>query len=179
MENHLKVLAICGSTRANSANLLLLQHLQTIAAPYFNISIYTALDQLPHFNPDLDTDFPPAEIRELRRLVEKADGIIICTPEYVFSIPGSLKNALEWFVSTTLLSDKPTTLITASSSGEFAHKELKLIMDTLGARSTEDMALLIKSIKSKMSASGEISSSELITQLQRVVLSLHVFLKSI
>lgn len=122
MDNHPKVLAICGSTRVQSANLLLLQYLQKTAAPYFNITIYTHLDQLPHFNPDLDSDSPPAEIRELRRLVEEVDGIIICTPEYVFSIPGSLKNALEWFVSTTLLSDKPTALITASSSGDVAHK---------------------------------------------------------
>ncbi len=176
MDNHPKVLAICGSTRVQSANLLLLQYLQKTAAPYFNITIYTHLDQLPHFNPDLDTDPPPAEIRELRRLVEEADGIIICTPEYVFSIPGSLKNALEWFVSTTLLSDKPTALITASSSGDVAHKELKLIMDTLGARSNEDTVVLIKSIKSKMSATGEISSSELRERLLQLILSLNTLL---
>ncbi|MFZ1632318.1 MAG: NADPH-dependent FMN reductase [Chitinophagales bacterium] len=176
MDNHPKVLAICGSTRAQSANLLLLQYLQKTAAPYFNINIFTGLDQLQHFNPDLDTDPPPAEILELRRLVEEADGIIICTPEYVFSVPGSLKNALEWFVSTTLLNDKPTALITASSSGDLAHKELKLIMDTLGARSNDDTILLIKSIKSKMSTNGEISNTELIEQLKRVVLSLNALL---
>ena len=67
-----------------------------------------------------------------RKSIEEADAVLICTPEYVFSLPGILKNALEWTVSTTVFSDKPTALLTASSSGEKAHESLLLVMKTLG-----------------------------------------------
>jgi NAD(P)H-dependent FMN reductase len=71
---------------------------------------------MPHFDPELSTDNPPKIIVEFRTAIEKADGILICTPEYVFIIPSGL-NAIEWCVSTTVFSDKPVGLITASADG--------------------------------------------------------------
>jgi NAD(P)H-dependent FMN reductase len=57
------------------------------------------------------------QLLAFRKKIEDADGVLICTPEYVYSLPGSLKNAVEWMVSTTLFTDKPAALITAASSG--------------------------------------------------------------
>ncbi len=64
---------------------------------------------------DLDGENPPEAVLAFRKQIAAADGVLICTPEYVFTLPGSLKNALEWCVSTTIFSQKPTGLITASA----------------------------------------------------------------
>ena len=123
MSSKKKILAIIGSTRANSSNLKLVQHVAALTTESLDVIIFEGLSELPHFNPDLDTEQPPIAIVKFRQLIADSDGIIICTPEYVFSMPGSLKNAIEWCVSTTLFSKKPTGLITASASGEKGHEE--------------------------------------------------------
>nr|WP_288933719.1 NAD(P)H-dependent oxidoreductase [uncultured Allomuricauda sp.] len=100
-----------------------------------------------------------------------ADGIIICTPEYVFSIPSGLKNAIEWCVATVVFSDKPIGLITASASGEKGHEELKLIMKTVQTIFTEDTTLLIQGIKGKITVEGEITDDETERKLKKFMRS--------
>ncbi len=155
MQQRKKVLAICGSTRAASVNLHILQRIAEMYKTEMDISMYTSIDQLPHFNPDLDTETPPQAVIDLRKQIAAADGILICTPEYVFSLPGSFKNAIEWLVSTTLLTDKPAALITASSSGQKAHEALNLVMRTVGVRLGEHTSLLISAPKTKLSMDGQ------------------------
>ena len=157
MQERKKILAICGSTRTESVNLHILQRIAEIYEQEMDISIFTAIDQLPHFNPDLDTDTPPQTVIDFRKKIAASDGILICTPEYVFSLPGSFKNAIEWLVSTTLLTDKPAALITASSSGQKAHEALNLVMRTVGVKLTEKSSLLISAPKTKLTADGQIS----------------------
>ncbi|RYJ38429.1 NADPH-dependent FMN reductase [Flavobacterium anhuiense] len=130
------------------------------------MEIFEDLERLPHFNPDLDTDNPPQEIISFRNKIISADGVIICTPEYVFSLPGSLKNALEWCVSTTIFSNKKTGLITASASGEMGHEQLMLLMKTLEAKFDETAQLLIQGVRAKVNAEGEIVSEETANALQ-------------
>lgn len=154
MDNRKHVLAIIGSTRANSFNLNLVKAFAKQAAHQFDVHIFEGIGNLPHFNPDLDTENPPQEIVAFRKLIEHADALLICTPEYVFSLPGSLKNAIEWCVSTTLFSQKPTGLITASASGQKAHEELQLIMGTVEAKMTKATTLLIPGIKSRFDSKG-------------------------
>jgi chromate reductase, NAD(P)H dehydrogenase (quinone) len=120
------------------------------------LSVFNDLKTLPHFDPELSSNKPPKLIEAFRDNIEKADGILICTPEYVFSIPSGLKNAIEWCVSTTVFSDKPTALITASADGQKGHEELKLIMKTVMTKFTDETTLLIQGIKGKINAHGEI-----------------------
>jgi len=162
-----KILAICGSTRAESANLKLLRVLAQWAGRQFDFTIFEGLADLPHFNPDLDVEPAPAAVAALRQQIADADGVIICTPEYVFSLPGSLKNALEWMVSTTIFDGKPTGLLTASASGEKGHEQLLLVMRTLSAAFTEETQLLIKSVKAKIGPDGQIKDAATEQQLQR------------
>ncbi|MCC6726899.1 MAG: NAD(P)H-dependent oxidoreductase [Saprospiraceae bacterium] len=162
-----KILAICGSTRADSANLKLLQLLAQWAGSSYEFTIYDGLASLPHFNPDLDVEPAPEAVTALRQRITDADGFIICTPEYVFSLPGSLKNALEWMVSTVIFDGKPTGLITASSSGEKGHEQLLLVMRTLSAGFTEETQLLIKSVKAKVAPDGQIKDATTEEQLRR------------
>ncbi|MES2780809.1 MAG: NADPH-dependent FMN reductase [Bacteroidota bacterium] len=154
-----KVLAICGSIKNTSANYTLLKTIQTLANDMFELEIYDELTTLPYFNPNPENENSHASVVAFRNKIATADGIFICTPEYVFSLPGILKNALEWTVSTTVFTDKPAALITASSSGKVAHESLLLIMKTLGVKTSDECCLLIQSIKSKMTADGNIIDS--------------------
>jgi chromate reductase len=169
MPDKKNILAIPGSTRKASANLHILQALESMYTSQAKFTIYRELDRLPHFNPDLDIDPAPPEIKQLRDLVTAADAVIICTPEYVFSMPGSLKNALEWMVSTVLFSDKPTALITASLSGLKAHEELQLVVSMIGAKLSPATNLLIQSPKTRISAEGVITDIDTLNKLRQVM----------
>jgi len=143
------ILAIIGSASSNSANLKLVKQIAILTENVFNLEIFNDLKTLPHFDPELSTDNPPEQIVAFRNAIDKSDGIIICTPEYVFSIPSGLKNAIEWCISTTVFSNKPSGLITASASGQKGHEELILIMKTAMAKFTDETTLLIQGIKGK------------------------------
>jgi NAD(P)H-dependent FMN reductase len=164
-----KVFAICGSTREQSANLSILQYVADVSSNRLEFEIYTRLAELPHFNPDVDKDKAPDIVEELRNKIKKADGILICTPEYVFSLPGSLKNAIEWCVSTTIFSEKPVALITASASGVKAHESLQLVMKTIYADVREETQLLIQGAKGKVNANGEIKDAVTAQQLSVLI----------
>ena len=160
-----KIFAIIGSARTNSSNEQLVKKLAELTAEKWSVTIFEGPGRLPHFNPDLDNERPPFEVVEFRQQITEADGVIICTPEYIFSLPGSLKNAIEWCVSTTIFSRKPVGLITASASGEKAQEELKLIMKTIEAEFTEETTLLIKGIKGKFDEEGNLTDEKAKTAL--------------
>lgn len=155
-----KIFAVSGSTRSQSTNIKLLKYIADLTSNIYEFILFEDLAEIPHFNPDLDTDNPPKQIIDFRNHIVEADGIIICTPEYVFSMPGSLKNALEWLVSTTLFLDKPTGLITASAQGEKGHEQLKLIMQSIGAQFNDETQLLISGIRAKMDSEGNLVHEE-------------------
>lgn len=165
----IKIVAITGSTRNNSSNYKILKFIAEQIKDLFEVEIFENIDKLPHFNPDLDSETPPQEVVSFRNKIDNADGVIICTPEYIFSLPGSLKNALEWCVSTTVFSNKRTGLITASASGEMGHEQLILIMKTLEANLKEDTQLLISGIRGKINEKGEITNVETSDNLQNFI----------
>ncbi|HSD07457.1 NAD(P)H-dependent oxidoreductase [Flavobacterium sp.] len=154
MTKKITVFVLIGSASKNSANEKLVQHFTALTKDIFELNIFKDLKTLPHFDPDLTTAFPPTEIIEFRENIEKADGILICTPEYIFSIPSGLKNAIEWCVATTVFTDKTIGLITASASGIKGHEELQLIMRTVMANFTPETTLLIQGIKGKINEQG-------------------------
>ena len=160
------VLAIIGSASEKSANEKLIEYISVQTQDDFNINIFDRLKELPHFDPLQSADYPPDEVISFRNLIHQADAVIICTPEYVFSIPSGLKNAIEWCVATTVFSGKSMGLITASANGEKCHEELQLIMRTLMAKFTEETTLLINGIKGKIDNSGKIIDARTITQLK-------------
>jgi chromate reductase len=132
----MKIIAICGSLRAQSSNLALLRAATNLG---IDVQIYDGLGSLPHFNPDDDVEgaTPPPAVTELRTLLAEADGILISSPEYAHGVPGSLKNALDWLVSDGALVDKPVALINASPiGGEFARDSLVETLRTMNWRVT-------------------------------------------
>ena len=156
MNRRKKIFAIVGSASKNSANEHLLEFIAQQLPSEFEVSIFKELKLLPHFDPEATIDNPPKSIADFRNKINEADGLIICTPEYVFSIPSGLKNAIEWCVATTVFTDKPVGLITASAHGAKGHEELRLIMKTVVAKFTEETTLLIQGVKGKINESGEV-----------------------
>ncbi len=164
-----KVLAISGSTRINSNNEAILKAISEIYRDKIEVNIYDGIAKLPHFNPDIKDDKVEQSVIDFRKQIDESDGVIICTPEYVFSIPGSLKNAIEWTVSTVVFSEKPVALITASTSGEKAHEELYLIMKTLSMKVNNDTRVLISGPKKKIDRSGKIIDEKTLTDVKKAV----------
>ncbi|MGZ3757698.1 MAG: NADPH-dependent FMN reductase [Mucilaginibacter sp.] len=160
------IMAIPGSLRAGSSNHAILKYLATKVPAEIEYTIYNDLGTIPPFDPGLDNDTPPAAIKNLRQLLAEASGIIICTPEYAFGVPGQLKNMLDWLVSSGSLVDKPVCLITASSVGENAHASLLLTLGALSANVIEDSCLLIPFIRAKMDKDGNVMDEETVKSLK-------------
>ena len=174
-----QIFAIVGSADKNSSNFQLLRRISELAKNSFHVTIFNKLSELPHFDPELSIENPPQSIVNFRTNISNADGIIICTPEYVFSIPSGLKNAIEWCVATTVFSHKPVGIITAAASGQKGHDELKLIMMTIEAIISDETCLLISGIKGKLNKEGHIIDEKTLITLQKFVESYDKFVNSI
>ena len=157
MEHRKNILAISGSTRKQSSNLNLIKAIEKLYANELSIKIYDGLLNLPQFNPDDDTENPPVQVTDLRKQIKEANGILICTPEYAMGVPGSLKNLLDWTVSSSDFSNKPVVAITASSSGQKAHLSLLATLQVIEALINERTQLLISFIKTKVNDRQQIT----------------------
>ena len=154
MENPFHLVAISGSLRAGSTNTLLIHAARRIAPPDMTWTLYDGLDDLPHFSPERDQeDVLPAPVRRLRDLLGVADGVLISTPEYAHGLPGSLKNALDWMVSSGEFDGKPTLAISASPSERGGDRALASLVQTLmvlGARIAPGGAIAVPFVRAKL-----------------------------
>lgn len=160
------IFIIIGSASPDSSNEQIVDYVSTLWSEY-EVQVFKDLKSLPHFDPQRSVQDPPPEIMALRSQIEQADGLLICSPEYIFSIPSGLKNVFEWCVASTVFSDKPTGIITASASGIKGHEELQLILKTLMARCTADTSLLIPGVKGKINAQGQLTDEKTKQELQQ------------
>jgi chromate reductase len=139
-----KIVAISGSLRARSSNSALLRAAATLAPVGMELVFYEELGALPHFNPDLDFEgaTPAPAVHRLRETLAAADGVVICSPEYAHGLPGSLKNGLDWIVSSGELTDKPVLLLNAApAGGEIAQALLTDTLQMMGARVLREASL--------------------------------------
>jgi len=178
MSERKKILAISGSTRANSTNLNLIRAIVALTPHMFEITIFNELGDLPQFNPDLDNATPPAVITDFRNKLKAADGILICTPEYAMGVPGSLKNAIDWTVSSCEFSHKPTALITASSIGQKGHAALMETLKVIEANITDETQLIISFAKTKVSADNKITDPQTLTDVMSLLNAFYVLKSS-
>ena len=156
MKHQKTILAINGSASQNSSNSIVINEVKENCRDEYNFIIFDRLTELPPFQTALTDNNVPEKVIEFRELIKRADGLLICTPEYVFSIPSGLKNAIEWCVSTTVFSQKKTGLITAAANGRKGHEELLLIMETLEAKFTAETTMLLPGIKGKIEQDGQL-----------------------
>jgi chromate reductase len=169
MANLFNVVGISGSTRENSINLVLLKIIVEMFSNKLNMDIYERIALLPQFNPDHDQENIESEVLRFRNLIESADGVIICTPEYAHGVPGTLKNAIDWTVSSSGFYQKPTVLITASTDGKFGHQALMETLLAIGCRNVEQLQMVISFVKTKVTAEGKITEADALDRLTAII----------
>lgn len=138
----MKILAIPGSLRVGSYNAALARAARELAPPGVEIELFESLARLPHYDQDLDerdTAAPPA-VRKLRERIEDADALLFVTPEYNGSVPGVLKNAIDWASARHRGSslENKTVAIAGVTTGQYgavwAQQDLRKILGISGAR---------------------------------------------
>lgn len=164
-----KIVAISGSTRERSTNLNLIHAIADLAIDLFEVNIYRGLMELPQFNPDNDNEKAGDQVADLRLQLREADGVLFCTPEYAMGVPGALKNAIDWTVSSADLYRKPTALITASSVGEKAHASFLETLKVIDANITHKTQLLISHAKLKVSNEHKITDDKTLADVQMLI----------
>ena len=141
------VLTLVGSLRAASVNRQLAQAAALAAPDHVSVVIYEGLGNLPFYNEDIDTEDPPAPVAALRAAAADADAVLVVTPEYNGSIPGVLKNAIDWLsrpYGNSALQGKPLAVIGAAlgrHGGAWAHDETRKSFGIAGPRVIESITL--------------------------------------
>ena len=167
----MKVLAISGSLRSESYNTGLLRALAEEAPAGIDVELWHGLKEIPAYDADDDVAPGPAPVEELRAAVLAADAVIFATPEYNSSIPGALKNALDWAsrpFGTHSFYNKPVAVL-ASSTGAFggiwSQAELRKVLGAMGARVTE-VEVAVGHVAEKFSPEGELIDAGVRQQLR-------------
>ncbi|MBJ8338665.1 NAD(P)H-dependent oxidoreductase [Antrihabitans sp. YC3-6] len=160
----MSILLISGSTRASSTNTAALR---TVAQLADDAHLYEGLAGLPAFNPDDDGDIVPEPVAALRHAIEGSDAVLICTPEYAGSMPGSIKNLLDWLVGSTVMTDKPTAWIhvAAPGRGDGAHDQLRTVLTYIQASVVEAACIRMPVSRTDVGDDGLLSSADLRAQL--------------
>jgi chromate reductase len=139
----LRVLAISGSLRRESHNTALLRALRAEAPEGVDVDLWHGLKEIPAYDQDDDVVPGPRTAERFRDLVRDADAVFFATPEYNSSVPGALKNALDWAsrpLATNSFRNKPVAVISSSAGafgGVWAAAELRKVLGAMGARVTE------------------------------------------
>ncbi len=157
----MRVLAISGSLRDASNNTALLRALREEAPSGVDVEVWNGLKEIPPYDQDDDVVPGPPAVEAFRSLVRNADAVFFATPEYNSSVPGALKNALDWAsrpLATNAFRNKPVAVV-ASSTGAFggvwAAAELRKVLGTMGARVT-DAELAVGHAAEKLDANGKL-----------------------
>jgi NAD(P)H-dependent FMN reductase len=128
-----RILAICGSLQASSENLRLLQLAAKTAPAEVEVLLFDGIRDLPHFNPDLEAGEAPEAVRLWRAALSDSDGVLIACPEYGHSLPGSLKNAIDWAIGSGELYGKAVAITAAVGARERGRRGLAALRQTLDA----------------------------------------------
>ena len=144
----MRVLGISGSLRRDSYNTQLLRAAAELAPDTVELELYDGLAAIPPYNQDIQDTAAPASVEDLRERIAAADAVLIATPEYNGSVPGVLKNALDWAsrpFPDNALRNKPVAVVgavTGAYGGIWAQADLRKILGLIGARVIEgDVAI--------------------------------------
>jgi chromate reductase, NAD(P)H dehydrogenase (quinone) len=127
----MRILGISGSLQARSANLALLEAAAAVAPPGVEVVVFDGLRALPQFNPDLEADGPLPVVEEWRMAIAGSDALLIASPEYGFSLPGSLKNGIDWVIGSGELERKVVAITASVNHPERGRRGLLALRDTL------------------------------------------------
>jgi chromate reductase len=170
----MRVLGIAGSLRRDSYNSGLLRAAADVLPSGVELEVFDGLKAIPPYDADDDGEIAPAPVAALRSAIAEADAVLIATPEYNASIPGVLKNALDWASrphATNPLRGKPAAVVGASTGmfgAVWAQAEARKVLSTIGAR-VVDMELPVPEGDERFDAAGALVDDEVREQLGEVV----------
>ena len=173
----MRVLGISGSLRRDSYNSGLLRAAADVLPPGAELEIFDGLKALPAYDADDDLGLGPEPVRRLRDAIADADAVLIVTPEYNASLPGVLKNALDWASrphATNPLRGKPAAVVGASTGmfgAVWAQAEGRKVLSTIGAR-VLDAELPVAEADERFDADGRLTDPEVEERLGEIVAEL-------
>jgi chromate reductase, NAD(P)H dehydrogenase (quinone) len=174
----MRVLGISGSLRRDSHNTTLLYAARELfEAEGAELVIYDGLKDVPPYDEDDDGDDAPAAVAQLRDAVAGADAVFFATPEYNSSIPGQLKNAIDWLsrpIATNPLRNKPVAVVGASTGmfgAVWAQAELQKVLGATGARVAEG-EVAVGHAQTRFDEDGRLNDPNLVEQVREVVRAL-------
>ena len=169
----MRLLAVSGSRRRDSHNSRLLRTAAQQLPSGVELEFYDGLKQIPPFDED-DETLPAPEVLEWRKAIESADAVLFATPEYNSSIPGQLKNAIDWASrpkAQAALRNKPVAVIGASTSmfgALWAQAELRKVLSASGAR-VLDTELAVATAHEAFDGEDQLMEAELGDALRSVL----------
>jgi NAD(P)H-dependent FMN reductase len=134
--------------------------------------LYDRLSDLPAFNPDDDDDGVVHEaVAELRERIATADAVLLCTPEYAGSLPGSFKNLLDWTVGSGELYGKPVAWINvaAPGRGQGAHTSLSTVLSYVGAVVIEPACTCVPVARDTIGTDGLVADEHVRAEIAKVL----------
>jgi NAD(P)H-dependent FMN reductase len=168
-----QILAVSGSLQDRSANSALIRAAQRMVPPGMELVVHPTLGTVPLLNPELDGDAAPAAVGALRAAFGSADGVLIASPEYGHSMPGLLKNALDWLVGSGELANMPVALVSASTTGGGGIRAQIALIQTLLAQAADVVVTLtVPGVKNKLDAQGEIADPAVLRRLRETLVAL-------
>ena len=171
----MRVLGISGGLRRDSHNTALLRHAgELFEAEGAEFEIYDGLRDIPPYDEDDDVENGPEAVAQLRAAVAEADAVFFTTPEYNSSIPGALKNALDWVsrpLATNTMRNKPVAVIGASTGmfgAVWAQAEVRKVLGSMGARVVEG-EVAIGHAQTRFDENGRLNDQNLEEEVREVV----------
>ena len=167
-----RILALAGSLRRNSFNRMLLYAAADCAPASMRVSIFDDLASVPLFNEDLEGEGGPKPVAQLRQAVASAHGLLIATPEYNHSVPGVLKNAIDWLsrpAPEEVLVGKPVAIVGVTSGlwgTRLAQAALRQILYATGSQVVPGPALYITAAHTHFDANGRLPDDTVRAALQ-------------
>ena len=178
----MRVLGISGSLRRDSHNTALLRHAgELFEAEGAEFEIYDGLRDIPPYDEDDDVENGPEAAARIRAAVAEADAVFFTTPEYNSSIPGTLKNAIDWLsrpLATNPLRNKPAAVIGASTGmfgAVWAQADLRKVLSATGARVVEG-EVAVGHAHTRFGDDGRLNDANLEEEVREVV---HLLLNSV
>jgi chromate reductase len=171
------ILGISGSLRRDSYNTGLLRAASELVPDGVELELWQGLKAVPPYDQDGDTAEAPAAVAELRSAIAAADAVLIATPEYNASVPGQLKNALDWVsrpAATNPLRNKPAAVVGASTGAfgaVWAQAELRKVLSTIGARTLPN-EVACRQASERFDEAGRLVDDEVREELGRAVTDL-------
>ena len=173
-----RVLGISGSLRRESYNTALLRHAgELFKAEGADFEIYAGLRDIPPYDQDDDVEDAPEAVARLRAAVAEADAVFLTTPEYNSSIPGALKNALDWVsrpLTTNVMRNKPVAVVGASAGifgAVWAQAEVRKVLGAMGAR-VADGEVVVGQAMDRFDGDGRLNDPNLEQQLRALARAL-------